>query len=237
MDYPLIETKTNESRRSQFWMGVRSILPLLLAVFPFGMIYGALALKAGMQPAAAQAMSAIVFGGSSQFVAAQLIETAVPGIIIVLTIAVVNLRHALYSASVAPYIQHLSARWKALLAYLLTDECYVVTITHYQKEGGAGNQHWFYLGTGLSLWTCWQVSTGVGVFLGAVIPDSWSLVFALPLTFIALVFPSLKDKASIAAALAGGITAILAYSLPYKMGIIVAALVGIAAGLLVEEKQ
>src|SRR5512146_2430672 len=129
MDETAIEIKTSDTRRSQFWMGVRSILPLLLAVFPFGLIYGALALKAGLQPAAAQAMSSIVFGGSSQFVAAQLVETAVPGSIIVLTIAVVNLRHALYSASVAPYIEHLPRQWKALLAYLLTDEAYVVTIT------------------------------------------------------------------------------------------------------------
>lgn len=237
MENTAIEIKTIPTPRSQFWMGVRSILPLLLAVFPFGMIYGALALKAGLQPAAAQAMSTIVFAGSAQFVATQLIETAVPGVILVLTIAVVNLRHALYSASVAPYIKHLSGRWKALLAYLLTDECYVVTITHYQNEGNTGNQHWFYLGTGLSLWICWQISTALGIFLGAVIPESWSLDFALPLTFIALIFPSLKDKPNIAAALAAGITALLAYNMPYRLGIILAALVGIAAGLLVEGKQ
>ena len=97
------------------------------------------------------------------------------------------------------------------LSYLLTDEAYAVTITHYNREGCEGNQHWFFLGAGLGLWSCWQISTAVGVFLGAVIPSSWSLDFALPLTFIALVVPALKDRAGVAAALVGGVVALLVF--------------------------
>jgi 4-azaleucine resistance transporter AzlC len=182
-------------------------------------------------------MSSLVFAGSSQFITAQLLSQAVPGLVIILTIAVVNLRHALYSASVAGFVQHLSLRWKIGLSYLLTDEAYAVTITHYNREGCEGNQHWFFLGAGLGLWSCWQISTAVGVFLGAVIPSSWSLDFALPLTFIALVVPSLKDRAGVAAALVGGVVALLVFALPYKLGIIAAALAGIAAGILVEGKR
>ncbi len=225
------------SRSRQFRRGVQAVLPILLGVFPFGMIYGVLARQSGIPVPAAQSMSFIVFAGSSQFIAAQLIHQAVPGLVVVLTIFVVNLRHALYSASVARFLWHLNPAWKAGLAYLLTDEAYAVTITHYNREGSRGNQHWFFLGSGLGLWTCWQISTALGVFLGAVISSSWSLDFALPLTFIALLVPALKDRAGTMAALVGGITALLAFSLPYRLGIIVAAFAGIAAGLLAEGKS
>ena len=226
-----------ESRSRQFWRGARAVFPILLGVFPFGMIYGVLARQAGLSAAASQAMSSLVFAGSSQFITAQLLSQAVPGLVIVLTIAVVNLRHALYSASIAGFVQHLPLGWKIGLSYLLTDEAYAVTITHYNHEGCEGNQHWFFLGAGLGLWSCWQISTAVGVFLGAVIPSSWSLDFALPLTFIALVVPALKDRAGVAAALVGGVVALLVFALPYKLGIIAAALAGIAAGMLVEGKR
>lgn len=212
------------------------MLPILLGVIPFGMIYGAVARQSGISVAAAQSMSFIVFAGSSQFIAAQLIHQAVPGLVVVLTIFVVNLRHALYSASVAGSIRRLPPLWKAGLSYLLTDEAYAVAVTHYQQEGDAGNQHFYFLGAGLSLWTCWQISTAAGIFLGTVIPASWSLDFALPLTFIALVVPALRERGGIAAALVGGILALFTFSLPYKLGILVAALAGIGAGLLLEKK-
>src|SRR4030065_1712488 len=106
--------------RSSFWVGVRAEFPLLVGVFPFGLIYGVLAIEAGLSLAQAQSLSWMVFAGSSQFLAAQLVHAAVPGMVIVITIAIVNLRHMLYSASLAPYLRKLSSGWKLLLAYLLT---------------------------------------------------------------------------------------------------------------------
>ena len=220
-----------------FWAGVRSEIPLLIGGFPEGMIYGALALNAGLSTAAAQMMSFIVFAGSAQFVTAQLVHDAAPGFVIVLTIAVVNLRHMLYSASLAPYLASLSTRWKALLSYLLTDEAYAPTIIRYEREGITPYSHWFLFGAGFSLWTTWQVSTALGIFVGAALPDSWSLDFALPLTFIAMVVPVLKGRPHIVAALSAGIVALLAYSLPYKLGLILAALVGIVVGTFLEEHK
>lgn len=220
-----------------FWAGVRAELPLLIGVFPFGMIYGALAINAGLSPMASQLMSSIVFAGSSQFITAQLVHDTVPEIVILLTIAVVNLRHALYSASLAPYVATLPMRWKVLLSYLLTDEAYAPTILHYEKEGPKSYSHWFFLGAGLALWSNWQLSTAIGVFLGSAIPESWSLDFALPLTFIAMVVPVLKNRPAIAAALSAGITALAAYALPYKLGLILAALVGIVVGTLLEGRD
>jgi 4-azaleucine resistance transporter AzlC len=222
---------------SNFWAGIRVEFPLLVGVFPFGLIYGALAINSGLSPAAAQMMSSIVFAGSSQFIAAQLFHESAPGLVIVLTIAVVNLRHLLYSASLAPYVSSLPLRWKALLGYLLTDEAYAPSIIHYEKGGVTRYSHWFFLAAGFSLWFTWQVSTALGIFLGSAIPDSWSLDFALPLTFIAMVVPALKDRPAFAAALSAGVTALLAYPLPYRLGLILAALVGIAVGTLLEGRK
>lgn len=222
---------------SMFWSGVRAEFPLLIGVFPFGMIYGALALNAGLSLVASQLMSSIVFAGSSQFIAAQLIYDAAPGLVIVLTIAVVNLRHMLYSASLAPYLEHLPIRWKALLAYLLTDEAYAPTALKFEREGVSPLGHWFLFGAGLALWSTWQVSTGLGIFLGASIPSSWPLDFALPLTFIALVMPALKNRPAIAAALSAGLVALLAYGLPFKLGLILAALTGILVGTILEGRK
>ncbi len=220
-----------------FWAGVQAEIPLLIGVFPFGLIYGALALNAGLSTTAAQMMSSIVFAGSAQFIAAQLVHDMAPGLVIVLTIAVVNLRHMLYSASLAPYIASLPTRWKVVLSYLLTDEAYAPTILHYEKNGITPYGHWFLLGAGCSLWTTWQIGTALGIFLGTAIPETWSLDFALPLTFIAMVVPVLKNHAAIAAALSAGVVALITFSLPYKLGLILAALVGILVGTILEGKK
>lgn len=226
-------------------------MPILVAGLPFGMIYGALAISAGMSFLQAQAMSAILFAGSAQFITAQLYQTYTPGLVVLMTIAVVNLRHALYSASVAPFIKRLNWRWKWLLAYLLTDEAYAVVITDYLAddqlaEPGAQqgiqqthmrkHRHWFFFGAGFALWITWQLSTTAGILLGAIIPASWSLDFTLALTFIALVAPNIKDKPSLAAALSAGLVGVAADALPYKLGLVLAALVGIGVGLLLETR-
>ena len=220
-----------------FWAGIRAEFPLLVGVFPFGLIYGVLALSSGLSVTASQIMSSIVFAGSSQFITAQLVHESAPGFVMVFTIAVVNLRHMLYSASLAPYLASLSTRWKILLSYLLTDEAYAPSIIHYEEHGITPSGHWFLLGAGFSLWFTWQVSTALGVFLGSAIPETWSLDFALPLTFIAMVMPVLKNRPAIVAALSAGIVALLAYSLPYRLGLILAALVGIVVGTLLENKK
>ena len=224
----------HKSALHTFLEGIRDEVPLLLAVIPFGVIYGIVALEAGLTKLQAQSMSYIVFGGSSQFVASKLIAEAVPGSLIVLTVAVVNLRHMLYSASVAPYVQNLSFRWKALLAYLLTDEAYAVVINYYQRQEEHRYSHWYFLGAGLILWITWQMSTAAGIFMGKVLPPSWPLDFFLPLTFIAIVVPFLKDCPSVAAAVAAGVSSLIFYKLPYRLGLIAASLVGITTGFVSE---
>ncbi len=210
---------------------------MLLGVAPFGMIFGVLALSAGLPVGVAQAMSAVIFAGSSQFIAVQLIGTGVPLIIIFFTGVVVNLRHALYSASVAPFVQHLSPTWRAGLSYLLTDEAYAVAISRYNSsDGDFQKKHWYFLGAGLTLWLCWQISTALGIFVGTLIPSDIPLEFTLPLVFIALVVPNLRDKPAIVAAITAGVLSVLAFGLPYKLGLLVAAIVGMGVGLWLDKR-
>lgn len=221
------------SNRSEFIAGVRAQIPILLGVAPFGMIYGVLATNAGLPPAAAQAMSSVVFAGSSQFIAASLFPTSAPFAVFVITTFIVNLRHMLYSASIAPHVEPLPLRWKLLVAYLLTDEAYAIGILNYRRAAD-DSKHFFYFGAALALWATWQVSTAIGIFFGTRVPASWALDFALPLTFIAIVIPALADRPSTLAALVAAVTAVAAYELPYKLGLITAAFAGIFAGLIFE---
>lgn len=228
-----------KARLNAFIAGIKAGSPLMVGAVPFGMIYGALAVEAGLSPLMAQSMSLLVFAGSAQFIMAQLIEDGTPLLIIFVTACLVNLRHVLYSASIAPYTRALSTPWKWALAYLLTDEAYAIGITGYQSKDHIRLEytHWFFLGASLSLWAAWQTSTAVGVFLGAQIPASWSLDFALPLTFIALVVPALTERSGIATALAAGAVAILAAYLPYNMGLMVASIIAMIVGLAVESSH
>jgi 4-azaleucine resistance transporter AzlC len=229
------------SPRAEFFSGVKAELPILLGVIPFGMIYGVLALSAGLPGDTALAMSSVVFAGSAQFVGAQLIGAGTPAIIVILTTLVINLRHMLYSASLAPYVKPLKPLWKWLLAYLLTDEAYAVTITYYHRKEvsptTSAHKHWYFLGAGLTLWSTWQVSTLVGVLLGSQLPTSWALDFSIALTLTALLVPTLKDGPSLASAVVAGMVSVLAAGLPFRLGLLLAALIGILAGLLVELYQ
>jgi 4-azaleucine resistance transporter AzlC len=208
------------------------------------MIYGVLAISIGLPTAAAQGMSSVIFAGSAQFITTQLLRDGAPLLVIVLTAAVLNLRHMLYSASLAPHLQQLNRGWQALLAYLLTDEAYAIAITRYWRDAerqppvpiGRYN-HWYVLGAGLGLWVTWQGSTALGILLGAQIPAAWSLDFAMPLTFIAIVVPALRDRASVGAAVTAGVVVLLALAFPLKLGLVTAMVAGIFVGYVLDRGQ
>lgn len=221
-----------QARRREFWAGVRIMLPLLLGVAPFGFIFGVLALGAGVPPLEAHAFSLFVFAGSAQFIAAGLIGGGAAPLVVVATIFVVNLRHALYSASLAPHYERLPLRWKLPLSWLLTDEAFATTIARY-NQANSPFAHWYAFGSGFTLWVTWQVSTAVGIGVGSGLPslDGLALDFVLPLTFIAILFPLLEGRPAVIAAAAAGLLAVVLDPLPYKIGLLIAAMVGVAVGL------
>ncbi|MDP2823340.1 MAG: AzlC family ABC transporter permease [Sulfuritalea sp.] len=227
------------NRTQAFSLGLRSVMPLLLGVAPFGVIYGVVALQSGIPPLAAMAMSSIVFAGSAQFLLAQLVGAGAPLLLTAGAVGLVNLRHALYSASVAPVLAHLPRRWKILLAYLLTDEAYAAAIPHLLADAPhsrSSRTHWILFGSGLGLWTGWQLATLAGVIVGAQLPSNLGLDFALPLTFIAIVVPMIDSRALFVAALAAGAVAVALAALPYKVGLFIAALAGLVVGAALTRK-
>jgi 4-azaleucine resistance transporter AzlC len=227
-----------DSRRAQFVRGLRATIPLVIGAMPFGVIFGALAITSGLSPAAALAMSAFVFAGASQFIGVGLVASVTPLPIIWLTTLVVNLRHALYSASLAPYVRHLPQRWLIPLGFWLTDETYLVTIANYEAAGDVRHKHYFYFGSAIFMYLNWQLCTLVGVVFGASVQDParWGLDFAMSATFIGMLIPSVRGRPVLAAVLTGAIVAVAAYSLPYKLGLMLATLCGVAAGVLAERR-
>ncbi|WP_309221823.1 AzlC family ABC transporter permease [Halorussus sp. MSC15.2] len=222
------------SPRSDFTSGVRVALPILLGIVPFGMVAGVAAISAGIPAVEAVAMSVVIFAGASQLAAAELVGRNAPAVVVVFTVLVINLRMMMYSASIAPYFQRESARWKGALAYLLTDQAYAVSLLRFENDDDV-SRRWYYLGVGSALWVTWQLATVVGIVLGAKVPDSWRLEFAVPLVFLAVLVPAVTDRATGVAALVGGAVAVAVNGLPFNLGLITAAVVGIAAGLLAEE--
>ncbi len=224
--------------RQEFAGGVRGVMPLVIGVVPFGIIFGVLSLTAGLPWWAPLAMSTLVFAGSAQFLAILLLGSGTAYPFIVLTTLVLNLRHALYGASIAEYLRPLSERWRALLAFFMTDESFAIAITHYrdQARGDRANKHWYFMGASLGLYAFWTASTAVGYFAGNAFgdPTALGLDFALPVVFIAILVPQLRTRAGIAAAVAAGVAAVLTLALPNKLGLLVAIAAGILVGMVVE---
>jgi 4-azaleucine resistance transporter AzlC len=215
--------------------GARAISPFILGVVPFGLVYGVTAVDSGLSPVLVVAMSSIVFAGASQLAAVDLLARGAPALVVLTTILVVNLRYPMYAASVAPHFRAFTARWRAFCAYLLTDQAYAVALTEYREhEPTPGRRKWYYVGAGLTMWGTWQLSTLGGVLLGAQIPPGLSLEFAIPLTFLALLVPNVDDRYSALAAVVGGGGAVLAAALPYDVGLVTAAVVGVLLATVVE---
>ncbi|MBL8155574.1 MAG: AzlC family ABC transporter permease [Anaerolineae bacterium] len=224
------------TRRSEFWAGARSMIPLLIGAVPFGFIFGVTAINSGISPLGAMGMSLFVFAGSSQFVAAQLVAQGAGLALIILTTAIVNIRHALYSATLAPHMKHLSQRWLLPLGFWLTDETFVMVVTRYNRDDASPYKHWYHLGSAVSLYVNWQLSTLIGLIAGQQIPDlrRLGLDFALVVTFIGMVVPQLRQRPMLMAATVAGISAVLLHGLPNQAWLIVSTLLGVAAGVLAD---
>lgn len=224
------------SARSEFISGIKVAFPMLLGIAPFGIICGIAAIGKGHSNNIALAMSIIISAGTAQLATLELMANNTHFLTIVLTASVINLRFVMYSASLAPHFQQLSLKWKLLISYLLSDPVYAASITRYNREPAPANKHWYYLGVAIALWLIWQGGTVIGVFLGALVPASWQLDFAIPLTFLALAMPAIADRATLASGVVAALIAAIAFSLPMNLGLMVAAGIAILTGLFVESK-
>jgi 4-azaleucine resistance transporter AzlC len=220
-----------------FRAGFVAMLPLWLGAAPFGLIYAVTALAAGLTPAQTLAMSLLVFAGAAQFTAAGLFASAAAPLTIVVTTLIVNARHMLLAASLAPYVRRAPAWLRALLAFHLTDESYAVGMRAFLDGSGSPA---YQLGANLSMYVIWPASTAAGLLLGALIPDpaAYGLDLVFPLTFIGLLAPLLRDRISAGVALlAGALTIGGALLLPGRWYILIAGIVASGVGAIVGRER
>jgi 4-azaleucine resistance transporter AzlC len=226
-----------DSPRAAFTAGARAFLPLVLGIMPFALVSGVAAIAAGLSVPSALSMSFLVYAGSAQLVALQLLTANAPAVLIVFTALVVNLRFMIYSATLAPSMERNSWFFKALSAYVITDQSYALAMNLALRLPNAAHRAWFHLGAALTMWLLWQVAAMVGIFLGAQVPSDWQLEFTIPLTFIALVVPRIKDRVSGSVALTAAICAALTAALPFKTGLLISLLAAVTVGLALEKRS
>jgi predicted branched-subunit amino acid permease len=221
--------------RLEFRAGLRASLPLLVAVGPFGLVTGVAMAAAGIPALEAMAMSVLVYAGASMLAAAQLIAAGAPALVVVMAAGIVNMRHFMYSASVRPLLAG-EPLWRRLVfAYALVDNTYAMFMQRYGTHPEAPNKFQYFAGLTIPIWLCWQATVAIGIAAGARLPAAWKLDFAAPLAFIAMTVPFLRGRPMLAAAVSAGATAVLANGLPLRLGLALAAVVGICAGMLMEK--
>lgn len=218
--------------KSAFWKGLRDSTPFLLVSGPFGLLFGVLAAEAGLNVLEAWTFSMAVFAGSAQFTALQLLQENTPLLIVLVSALAVNLRVAMYSASLTPYLGDAPLWQRACAAYLTVDQSYALSIVKFEDEPQmtTPQRMAYFFGTNGVVAPGWMIATVTGALVGAQIPDSWGLDFVLPLAFLAMTGPMLRTPAHMVACFVAIATALPATLLPYNLGLIVAGVAGMMAG-------
>jgi 4-azaleucine resistance transporter AzlC len=215
--------------------GARDALPIAVGIIPFGLVAGAAAVEAGYGVEGAVGFSVIVFAGASQLAAIDLLSGGSAVAVAVLTAWLINLRMVMYSAALAPWLGHEPTRKRTLAAYVLTDQAFALSITYYGTGARLEDRLRYYVGVAVPLWVNWQVTTLIGAFVGTSIPDDIPLDFAIPLCFLVLLVPAVKDRPTVVAAVVGGVGAVLVAEAGLADGaIVLGAVAGIAAGTLAD---
>jgi len=217
--------------------GMRAVMPLVPGVIPFALVSAYACKEAGLSVAAALGMSTIIFAGASQMAFVALLASGAVAPVILATVLIINMRMVMYSASIAPHLS--GAPWwaRAAMSYMLTDQAYAVSITRFNEDANEPNKPWFFFGAGVLLWIIWQVFTLAGMVLGAEIPPEWGLDFTVPLVFLVLLVPAIRDRPSAEAAVVGGGLAVMLAGMPFNLGLVIGAVGGIAWGVWAEDRN
>ncbi|MEO7760745.1 MAG: AzlC family ABC transporter permease [Casimicrobiaceae bacterium] len=220
-------TAAGTSARSEFLAGAHLSLGATFSYLPFGVVCGVAAIQAGMSEASALAMPALVFGGSSQVVVNQMLLAKAPLWVVITSGLIVNLRFMIYSAALARHARAAPLKTRVLYATFIVDHTYA--FTEQRARDRPSNPHLlaYYLGCCAVIWPTWVLFNALGIFAGLSIPANWQLEFTVPLAFISLMAPLLRDRGMWIAALAGGLAGLLFVNLPLKLGLIAACATGV----------
>lgn len=223
----------------QLWLGALETLPLVVAAFPFGIVFGAMANSMELGVGVTLGMSAIVFAGASQFIALTLLASAAVLPVIVMTVFIVNLRQMLYSANLMHHVGGWPRWQRAVLAFFLTDETFAAVSDRINRHPNEPGLRWFYLGSALFMYSFWQLSTVLGYTLGEEIPglENWGLDIAMVVAFIGIVVPALKQRADWACAAVALCGAVVTHDWPHQTGLLFSSLLAVATGMALSESR
>ncbi len=226
------------SPKSTYLRGVLDGLPFVLVVVPFAMLFGVVATEAGLRVAETMGFSVLIIAGAAQFAALQMMQDGAPVVLILAVALAVNLRMAMYSAALVPYLGAAPLWKRALVAYLLVDQSYVLAHAKYESQPDLtiSRRLAYFFGTVTPVAPLWYAATLAGALAGQAIPPGMALDFAVPITFLAMIAPMLKSLAHVVAALVSVIGALALAWMPFGTGLLVAAALAMAAGAEVERR-
>ena len=228
-----------EQKRAAFLLGLRAIAPGLVALTIWGIVTGVAMSRSGLTDQTAAAMSLMVYAGSAQLTALPLMAAGAPLWLIFAAGIIVNLRFVIFGAALHPYFKDLPWAKRLFIGYLAVDIAFVAFMPrfHDAPRKGTLEQHWFFLGAVIPSWLLWQVTSLIGISLGSVVPESWSLDFAATLALLALMLPLTNTRPIVLSVLAAAAVAWVAQTLPLRLGLLAAVVVGIIVGMWAEAQQ
>jgi len=215
--------------------GFAAGLPTLFGIGAWGMVVGVAMVKSGLTLAQACGMTLLVFGGSSQLAALPLIAAAAPVWVIFATALVVNLRFVIFSALLAPHFMHLPWPRRLLYGYISGDMSVALFMQRYPDYAPAPGKFSYMQGLMIPNWCAWQIGSLAGIFLGSAVPVAWGLGFAGTLAILCVMIPLVANRAALCGVLVAGGVAIAAHGLPYKLGLLLAVLLGMLSAMVIEE--
>ncbi len=229
-------TTENPAPRAAFRRGVLDALPFVVMVAPFAFLFGVVARDAGLDLAAVLGFSITVFAGASQFTALQLMADNAPTLVVLATALAVNLRTAMYSASLTPHLGAAPFWQRVFIAYFLVDQTYALSLTRFEQrpDWTLAQRTAYYFGVTTPIYPVWLALTVAGALVGTAIPGWLALDFAVPICFLAIVGPMLRSPAHVAAALTSIVGTLALAVVPYGLGLLIAAAVAMAVGARVE---
>jgi len=205
--------------------------PVMVGMTPFAFLLGLTAAGTNWTWWMVGIQSIAYIAGAAQLAAVQLLGDGAPLVVVVATVALINLRFLMYSAAVGPRYRGSPLAWRALVAYVLTDQAFAIDAAHGAPRVGRARLH-FYLGAALTLVVMWLILTPIATLVAARRPTGLGLELAVPLTFLALLAPTLKSRPAWLAAAVAGAVATAGRSLPYNAGLMLGAVLGALAATL-----
>jgi predicted branched-subunit amino acid permease len=215
--------------------GLNAGLPTLFGIGAWGLVVGIAMVKTGLTPLQASGMTLLVFAGSAQLASLPLILAHAPTWVIFATALVVNLRFVIFSALLAPHFVHLPWHKRLLYGYISGDMSVALFLQRYRKPDPEPGKLSYLKALLFPNWLAWQAGSLVGIFLGSAVPTEWGLGFAGTLAILCILVPLVINSAALCGVLVAGAVAVLAFGLPYKLGLLLAVVVGMFTAMAVEE--